>query len=110
MDTHTRWIIGSVGLIVILLAYGRWCRQINRALGIAGIWMLKFLLDSKTCKVAETFCVEAAVLWLVFPLLDTLYDHKHLNDPFLHQAFWVAGMFFVFAVLLSHIAVENKEG
>jgi hypothetical protein len=79
-------------------------------------WAYRFLLDPKTCRVAETFCNEVAVLWFVFPLLDEIYEHtKHpddplLHDPLLHQAFWVSGMFFIFALILSHIAGrQDKE-
>ena len=104
-----RWIVVPVGLIVVALAYGRWWRRINHGLAAAARWLFRFLLDSKTCSVAETFCNEVAVLWFVFPLLDTLYDHKHLNDPFLRQSFWVSGLFFLFAIALSHIAGKDKE-
>jgi preprotein translocase subunit SecG len=50
-----------------------------------------------------------AVLWFVFPLLDTLYGGQHLTDSSLHQAFAMAGLFFVFALVLSHIAGKEER-
>jgi len=103
---------GAVGAIVLALVYLRWRPRINHGVGSALKWVYKFVLDPKTCRVAETFCNEVAVLWFVFPLLDTIYEHgKIQDDPLLHQAFWVSALFFVFAITLSHIAGrEEKEG
>ncbi len=102
-------MVGLVVLIVALLAYGRWWQPINHGIGVAAKWIFRIALDPKTCSVAETFLNEAAVLWFVFPLLDIIYDNKHLNDPSLHQAYWLSGACFLGAVVLSHIAGRRKE-
>ncbi len=102
-------MVGTVGLIVVAIVYGRWQKQINLVVVGSAKWVWKFLLDSKTCRVAETFCNEVAVLWFVFPLLDRLYDEKKHDDPLLHQAFIVSAIFFVFAVILSHVAGKRED-
>lgn len=104
-------MVGSVGVVVIVLAYLRWQERINFGVASAVKWVFKFVVDPKTCKVAETCCSEVAVLWFVFPLLDTIYEHgKHPDDPLLHQAYWVSAMFFIFAVIISHVAGrQDKE-
>jgi hypothetical protein len=109
-------MVGSVGAIVFVLAYLCWRVPINSGVVCALKWVHKILLDPKTCKVAETFCNEVAVLWFVFPLLDEIYEHeKHpgdplFRDPLLHNAFWVAFLFLLFAITLSHIAGrQDKE-
>ena len=102
-------MVGSVGLIVVLLAYGRWRVKINRGTAIAAKWVAKFLMDPKTCRVAETFCNESAVLWFVFPFLDTIYEHKNHDLPLLHDAYKVSAMFFIFAVILSHAAGKPEK-
>jgi hypothetical protein len=104
-----RWMVGAAGLVVLVILYGRWWKKINSGFATAAKWMWKFLIHPTTCKVAETFCVEVAVLWFVFPLLDTLYQHGKLDDPLLRQAGWVAGIFLVFAVILSHLGEKKKE-
>ena len=88
--------------------------RINSAIVIAAKWAFYLLIGPKFCKVAETFCNEVAVLWFVFPLLDTIYEHRNLpgnpismSDPLLRQGFGVSGLFFLFAVILSHIAGED---
>ena len=63
--------------------------------------------DPKTCKVAETFFLEAAVLWFVFPLLDSMYGPQKLSDPLLRQSYFAAGLFFFFAIILSHAGKEE---
>lgn len=90
------------GLFMVVIVYGRWRLRINAWLRKAGAWLFGFLFHSKTYKVAETFCNEVAVLWFVFPLIDSLYEHKSLTDPFLRHAYGVAGLFFFFAIVLSH--------
>ena len=74
------------------------------------VWLYRIVKDPKTCRVAETFCNEVAVLWFVFPLLDKIYEHwkdvgnnaNPANLPSLRQAFLIAGLFFLFAIVLSH--------
>jgi hypothetical protein len=108
---------GVAAVVVVVIAYLKWHAQINQGVKVALGAIYRFLKDPKTCKVAETFCNEVAVLWFVFPLLDSIYEHwkengdKHLQVgiPSLHQAFLVSGMFFVFAVVLSHIAGGKGE-
>lgn len=103
-------MVGTVGLIVVALAYVRWRKRINTAMVITGTWVYRFLVDPKTCGIASTFCNEVAVLWFVFPLLDTIYEHGKRGDPLLRQAFKISGLFFVFAIVLSHIAgKQDKE-
>ena len=117
MDIRLLFMVGAAALIVAGIAFLRWHDQIDawimRALG----WIYRFLKDPKTCKVAETFCVEVAVLWFVFPLLDLIYEHWENVDngpnrpalPSLHQAYLVAGLFFLFAVVLSHIGGKAED-
>lgn len=104
-------MVGCVGTIVIVLVYLRWYGRINMGMASALKWASKFVMDPKTCKVAETCCTEVAVLWFVFPLLDTIYERgKHPDDPLLHQAYWVSAMFFIFAVVISHVeGRQDKE-
>jgi len=97
-------MVGAVGLIVALLVYGRWRLRINHGFGLAAKWVERVVTDPKTYRVAETFCIEAAVLWFVFPLLDSLYDRKNVDSPLVHRAFGVSAAFFIFAVVLSHAA------
>lgn len=97
-------MVGSVGLIVAVLIYVRWKARINQGLAIASMWVGRIVKDPKTCKVAETFFIESAVLWFVFPLVDSLYDQKKVDPKLQHSAYAVAAVFFVFAVLLSHAA------
>jgi hypothetical protein len=110
-------MIGAAALFVALLAYLRWHAQINHALGTAIAWLYRLLRDPKTFKVAETFCNEVAVLWFVFPLLDEIYEHwkdagnasNHPELPSLKIAFSVAGLFFTFAIVLSHVGGGKTE-
>ena len=103
------WMVVPVVLIVLVIVCGRWWRRISNGLGVAAKWLYGFLVDSRTCGVAKTCCGEAAVLLLVFPTLDTLYDHKNLSDPFLHKSIEVAGLFFLFAIVLSHAEKPDQE-
>jgi len=100
-------MIGVVSLIVAILVYRRWQAQINRRVAFASRWVWNILLDEKTCRVAEQFFLEAAVLWFVFPFLDSLYDPTKRNSPILMQGYILASVFFLFAVILSH---AGKEG
>lgn len=74
---------------------------------MAGGWLWKIALDKKTCKVAEEFCLEAAVLWFVFPLLDSLYDPAKKGSPVLTQAYVLAAAFFFFAIILAHVGKDS---
>lgn len=107
MDSRLFWPIGGAVLLAALLVYGRWRVQINHAIAIAVAKIWKLLIDPKTCRVAETFFVEASVLWFVFPVLDMIYEHKGLSDPLLKQSYFAAFVFFIAAVVLSH---AGKEG
>jgi hypothetical protein len=102
-------MVGGVALVVALLGYGNWRRSINHGIAVAAKWTFRIALDPKTCSVAETFLNEVAVLWFVFPLLDSIYDHKSISDPALHQAYWLSGVCFLGAVTLSHIARKDKK-
>jgi hypothetical protein len=109
VDFRLKVMIVAVGVVVSLLMYRRWHKQVNHFLAttVRRIW--GFLTDSKTCKVAETFCNEVAVLWFVFPLLDLLYDGQNKSiGSLLPQAFTTAFAFLVFAIILSHVA-ESEE-
>jgi hypothetical protein len=104
-----RFMVGTVGLIVVALAYGRWQSKINFGITVGTKWIGRFLIDPKTCKTAETFCNEVAVLWFVFPLLDTIYEHKNPDTRLLHDAYKVSAMFFLFAVILSHASDKSEK-
>lgn len=107
MDPRLILIIGVVILIVVMLAYGRWHTGINFGVmhGLSAIG--GFLLNRRTCRVAETFFIESAVLWFVFPTLDVIYEHKSVTDPTLRQAYLAAIIFFVAAIVLSHVGKED---
>lgn len=109
MDSRLIGMVGIAAAIVALLVYLRWRGRVNRAFAAAGRWVGKIVKDPKTYKVAETFCNEVAVLWFVFPLLDAIYDPTRRGRPFLAPAFMVAGLFFAFAIVLSHSAKEGNE-
>jgi hypothetical protein len=102
------WTAVPASLIVALIALKHWGRQIARRLLAIAKSLLGFLVDARTCEVAKTCCGEAAVLLLVFPTLDTVYDHRKLSDPLLHQSIEVAGIFFLFAVILAHAEKPTK--
>lgn len=110
-------MVGAAALVVALIAYLRWHGPINSGVVHALQWLYRFLKDPKTCRVAETFCNEVAVLWFVFPLLDSIYEHwksvengpNHPELPSLHQAFFVAGLFFAFAIVLSHVGGKKED-
>jgi hypothetical protein len=106
VDSRLIVAIFVISAAIAAIAYWRWHSPINRGLGIAFQQVGKFLLDTKTCKVAETFFLEAAVLWFVFPLLDTIYEHKTLTDPVLRQAYIFSLFCFIIAVTLSHIGKD----
>lgn len=92
---------------VAVIVYGRWRLRIDSWILIASKWAVRFARNHKTCKVAETFFTEAAVLWFVFPILDTIYERKGMSDPKLLQAYVAAIVCFVAAVALSHAGKEN---
>lgn len=92
---------------VVAIAYVRWFSSINSGIVIAVRWLLRFALNHKTCKVAETFFTEAAVLWFVFPILDIIYEHREVSDPKLLQAYVAAMVCFLAAVTLSHMGKED---
>ena len=102
-------MVGSVGLLVAALVYAQWRLRLNSAIWVAVKWLGRTLIDRKTCQVAETFCNESAVLWFVFPLLDTIYEHRTPDLRLLHEAYEVAGMFFLFAVVLSHAGKSTSS-
>lgn len=101
-------MVGSVGLLVAGLVYAQWRETINPAVWVAVKWLGRTLIDRKTCQVAETFCNESAVLWFVFPLLDTIYENQHPDLHLLHESYGVAGMFFLFAVVLAHAGKSSS--
>lgn len=103
-----RWIAAPFSLLVIVIVLKRWWKRI---IGAAN-WLVELAADSRTCEVAKTCCGEVAVLLVVFPTIDTLYDHKHLSDPILRASIVVGLLFFLFAVILAHAekpAVEDEE-
>jgi hypothetical protein len=105
-----RWLAVPFLLLVIVIALKRWWTGLWRGLKIAFKWSLGILTDARTCEVAKTCCGEVAVLLLVFPAVDTLYDHKHLSDPILHGSIETGLLFFLFAILLAHAEKpENKD-
>jgi hypothetical protein len=104
------WTAAPVSLIVLLIVLRRWWHGIIRSIGKTAQWLFGFVGDARTCEVAKTCCGEAAVLLLVFPTLDTLYDHRKLSDPLLHQSIEAAAIFFLFAVILAHAEKPGKGG
>jgi hypothetical protein len=107
VDSHLRLLLGVAATIVALIAYGRWRIHINSWVAKAVKWLYRIALDHKTCKVAETFFTEAAVLWFVFPILDSIYEHRVLSDPLLRQAYVAAIFCLLAAILLSHMGKED---
>lgn len=102
-----RLMLGVAAFVVAAIAYGRWRLRINSWIVEVAKWLGRFAMDHKTCKVAETFFTEAAVLWFVFPILDIIYEHRQMSDPSLRQAYIAAIVCFVAAVALSHMGKEN---
>lgn len=90
----------AAAVILVALIYGRWWKGINS-------WVQSVIQHRKTYQVAEQFCVESAVLWFVFPILDSIYDPDRVGKPALWPAYLVALMFFIFALVLSHAAKED---
>jgi len=107
VDSRLIWIAATVALPVAGLVYRQRYVGINSAVKAAYGWLWKVALDKKTCKVAEEFCLEAAVLWFVFPLLDSIYDPAKRGSPVLTQAYVFALVFLIFAVILAHV---GKDG
>lgn len=98
--------------MVLLLVCFRWRERIGRGFAAAGYWIVTIVKNPKTYKVAETFCNEVAVLWFVFPLVDQIYDPNRRgrpDSPSMAPAYLMAGLFFFFAIILSHAAKEEKE-
>ena len=103
MDSRLIVVLIVIAVVVVAMAYARWHIQINVSVVSASRGMIRFLTDPRTCRVAEQFLVEAAVLWFVFPVLDMIYDHRKISDPLLMQAYIAAVIFFIAAVVLSHV-------
>lgn len=102
MDPRLKLLAVVIGLVVTGLVYKSWFARINLWAASAWKWVLGFLTDEKTCRVAATFFVEAAVLWFVFPVLDSIYDPTKRGDPALGQAYIFSAICFLCAVILSH--------
>jgi len=73
-----RLIAEIAGLAILGLAGWYWRSKLK-------LWLLA-LLDwsigkSEFWDVAETYCNEVAVLWFVFPTLDSLYDRAKDKPP-----------------------------
>jgi hypothetical protein len=107
VDSRLFFPVGGAVLIAALLIYGQRRVQINQAVRVAIVGLWKLIVDPKTCRVAETFFVEASVLWFVFPVLDMIYEHKSVSDPLLMQSYLAAFIFFIAAVVLSHAGKEE---
>jgi hypothetical protein len=107
VDPNLRLILGVAALVVALALYGRWWSRINSWVIAAAKWLFRIALNRKTCKVAETFFTEAAVLWFVFPILDIIYEHRDIGDPSLRQAYVACIVCFLAAVALSHMGKED---
>jgi len=100
-------MVAAIVLLVGGLAYRQWYARINFAATAFLKWLWDVCLDEKTCRVAETFLNEAAVLWAVFPLLDSIYDPKRRDNPALWQSYIIAAVCFLGAVIISH---ARKDG
>lgn len=107
MDPRIRWTLIGIAIGVAALAYKQWFPRINFAVGALLRWFWGICLDEKTCRVAETFLTEAAVLWAVFPLLDSLYEPARRVEPVLWQSYILAGGCLLGAVIISH---ARKDG
>jgi hypothetical protein len=107
VDPNLRLSLTVAAVLVALVIYGRWWRRINSWIVAIGKWLFRIALDDKTCKVAETFFIEAAVLWFVFPILDIIYEHRNIGDPILRQAYVACIFCFLAAVALSHMGKED---
>ena len=64
-------------------------------------WFGRTFLAPKGLKILTEFCVEVAVLWFVFPFLDTLYYTGKLVGWQVFASFLVAAFFLVLAGILS---------
>lgn len=104
-----RLIFGLIVLLGIAFAYRRWRASVNEKFAFFWDRLWKFLFGPRFCRVAETFCNEVAVLWFVFPLLDSLYQPRQLDMRLVREGFGVSAVFFIFAVVLSQIAGSEGE-
>ena len=69
---------------------------------------------SSLFKILETFFNEAAVLWFVFPLLDTIYSFHNKGERgpstnLVVGSIGVAALLFLFAAVFASLAEEEEE-
>jgi hypothetical protein len=91
-------LLWASGLVGICRKWVKWL-----VLAIAGI----SFGTSDFWSIAETFWNEAAVLWFVFPLLDSIYNHAQgqprPSNRAIYGSFGAAAAFFMVAVFCKQI-------
>ena len=104
-------------------------RLIAEIIGLAGVgangWFWRkrlarcfrwFFEGDQFFSLLETFFNEAAVLWFVFPFLDTLYQFRKAGDApapnifkVIEQSWSVALVFFILAVSAKKFAEKQRD-
>lgn len=99
--------------IIVLAGVGAngwfWRKQLVRYLG----WIFE---GDQFFSLLETFLNEAAVLWFVFPFVDTLYPIGRAADTppphifkVIEQTWSVALLFFILAIIAKKLADKQKN-
>lgn len=114
---RTRLIVGAATLPIVGIAYAIWRKKINQK--ATRLWNVVSdgFVGKSFFSVMEVFCNEVAVLWFVFPLLDSLYESRIPNAPGpsisgILLSFVLAGFFFVLATYFAKLAEKEdaKKG
>lgn len=71
-------------------------------------WCVKTFLGPRFVKIAAEFCVEVAVLWFVFPLLDTLVEFDKPKMNLVYASLGITTIFLVMAGILSKMGGEEE--
>jgi hypothetical protein len=106
---------------------------IAEAIGLAGVgasgwfwrkrlahffrWIFRWVFEGdEFFSLLETFFNEAAVLWFVFPFLDTLYQNRKAGDApapnifkVMEQSWIVALILFILAIIAKKFAKKQRD-
>jgi hypothetical protein len=71
-------------------------------------WCARTFLGPRFYKIAAEFCVEVAVLWFVFPLLDTLVQFDKPKMKLVYASVGITAVFLFMAGILSKMGGEEE--